>query len=84
MHIVQGACHVNKWQSQYGQSHCVLRATHILVLQDTFIMRVVGVKAVLLGVVWVFIPLDGTAVGENKPHSSSLGSLAAELSERTR
>lgn len=47
-------------------------------------MRVVGVKAVLLGVVWVFIPLDGTAVGENKPHSSSLGSLAAELSERTR
>lgn len=47
-------------------------------------MRVVGVKAVLLGVVWVFIPLDGTAVRENKPHSSSLGSLAAELSERTR
>lgn len=52
--LYKETCHVNKWQSQYGKSHCVLRATHILVLQDTFILRIVGVKAVLLRVVWGF------------------------------
>lgn len=75
-------CHVNKQQSQYGQSHCVLRATHILVLQDTFILRIVGVKAVLLGVVWGFYTTRWHCSQGNKPHSSSLASLAAKLSER--
>lgn len=55
--------------TEYGQSHCVLRATHILAVQFSFIVRLVGREAVLLGVVW-FCPLDGTAVRENKPHSS--------------
>lgn len=71
---------ITRGSPRYGQSHCVLRTIHLLVLRYSFIKRIVGIGA-MLWECFVFLALGGATVRENKPCSSS-GSSAVKLSER--
>lgn len=66
--LYREACRVNKWQSQLWAKPLCFKSNPHSCFTVFIILRIVGVD-VLLGVVW-FLPLDGTAVRENKSHSS--------------